>query len=698
MPIEADRRSEAGRVAPSQAAPDARTAQAGPGSDLIRSRQAMTMVIALTALLTAIDFGLPRNINIAIFYVVPILLCARTRSIAFLWIMVAVCIVLSYLGIAIGPAPPPGSGASAVPNRLIVDTALIIMGTIIQQRILGNRRLDAVQRLLAERNETLRDSETRFRATFEQAAIGITHADLRGRFLRVNDRVCQLTGYSRDELLSISFRDITYPEDLGPQLKLHSALVNGEIPSFQSEKRYLRKDGTIVWINLAVSLIRRHTGEPDYLIAIIEDISARKNAEAALHAIRDQLERRVASEVEERLRTEATLRQAQKMEALGQLTGGIAHDFNNILTTIVGNLERIGESVPSEDRRKRFVDTALQSADHGAQLTKQLLSFARRQRLEPIVVRIDHVLTEFVTFSRRAIGREIDLSLECEDGIWRCQLDTAQLQTALLNLVLNARDAMAQGGRLFVSAHNEVVGEGQVLDLAAGEYVRISVKDEGAGMTPDVLAQAFEPFYTTKETGKGSGLGLSMVYGFAKQSGGTARIASTVNVGTTVDLFLPRTLASEVQDRGARLKAQRPKRPTTILVVDDDEGVRSMSAEALRDFGYQVLEAGNGDEALAILEQEPVDLLFSDVVMPGGVSGIDLFHKARQMRGAFPVLLTTGYADSLASVPLRDTGVQVLAKPFRPSELRARIHQILSEDQPLIAPVETARDPTEWQT
>jgi signal transduction histidine kinase/CheY-like chemotaxis protein len=410
--------------------------------------------------------------------------------------------------------------------------------------------------------------------------------------------------------------------------------------------------------------------------ALVERLRLRGDLERRMREL-DAAGTRLTQETQERLTAQETVRQLEKMDALGQLTGGIAHDFNNLLTAVIGNLERIDNATPARDKRKTLIQAALRSAEHGAQLTKQLLSFARKQPLQTEVVEVGRALTDFVSFSSRPIGDDVTVTLSLTQGLWLSRLDPAQLQTALLNLAINARDAMPKGGRVVIAARNATVGAGEVPDLPPGDYVRISVEDTGRGMTPAVLARAFEPFFTTKGAGKGSGLGLSMVYGFAKQSGGALRVRSVLGAGTTVELFLPRSLAPQREAQRAAHAATPASQETAILVVDDDEDVRRLSAGALRDLGYRVFEAGGAADAIALLQHRSVDLLFSDVVMPGGMNGLELSKEARKIQPGLAVLLTTGYADSFDRSP-PDGELQVLAKPFRPSDLAKRIREILN--------------------
>ena len=641
----------------------------------LRPRSTAVLSIATAALIAGADFSLPGEINAAVFYVVSVAVAGWTRSRRFLWLTTAMCGLLSIGGLALGKQPTADVLWALYINRCFVAVGLLAVAAIVQQRMQMVDRLESASKVQARQNEMLRDSEARLRATFDHAAVGIGRTDVDGRFLQVNDRLCAITGYSRGELLMRGFRDITYPADIEAHLRLRRAVIAGELPYFQMEKRYLRKDGSTYWVNLTVALVRRASGEPDYTIAMIEDISARKHAEAELRRINEELERRVDEELTKRMEAEQSLRHALKMEAIGQLTGGVAHDFNNILTTVIGNLDRIVTQSAPDDRCRRLAENALHGAEQGARLTQHLLTFARRQRLEPEVLDLKQVLGTVIVLARRAVSETIDLSLQLGDDLWRCCVDEAQLQAAILNLVINARDAMPSGGRIVIAARNAAIGR-EVPDLAAGNYVRLSVQDTGSGMAPDVLCRVFEPFFTTKEVGKGSGLGLPMVYGFAKQSGGTVQIESAPGHGTAVHLYLPRTTAPA--DLAAEPVPEKvipaPERPATVLVVEDEEGVCQLAAESLEEFGYRVLRASNAREALSVLERDPVDMLVSDIVMPGGMSGLALADEVRQRRKDLPVLLTTGYAEAIEA---HGPAYAVLRKPFRPRELGAKVRQML---------------------
>jgi len=383
----------------------------------------------------------------------------------------------------------------------------------------------------------------------------------------------------------------------------------------------------------------------------------------------------ILRETTDRRRVEQVLLQAQKLEAVAQLTGGVAHDFNNLLTSVLGCLDLIaGEH--HGGRTDRLVETAQRSAQRGAQLIQQLLAFARRQTLHAVPVDVNDLLKEIEVLLRRAVGEAVDVAVDGEPELWCCEVDRAQFEAALMNLAINARDAMPNGGLITLSTCN--VGVGDIppdVDLAPGEYVALAVEDNGEGMGPEIAERALDPFFTTKEVGKGTGLGLSMVYGFARQSGGGLRLESAPGEGTRVTLYFPRAGSLNAENKAAEASREPLTGAGTILVVEDDELVRELSVEMLTGLGYGVLVAQDGREALEVIERsEPIDLLFSDVVMPGGFSGTALARQARQMRPGLAVLLTTGYAGAQT---VADDEFAVIAKPFRFAELsRALVEAI----------------------
>jgi CheY-like chemotaxis protein len=372
------------------------------------------------------------------------------------------------------------------------------------------------------------------------------------------------------------------------------------------------------------------------------------------------------------------------MEAVGQLTGGIAHDFNNLLQVIIGNTEILAEGLPDNSREEKLAHMTLMAARRGAELTSQLLSFSRRQALQPRPTDIEQLIGESEGLMQRAGGASIAIKRVFAPDLWHAVVDPGMLQTALLNLVFNARDAMPDGGRITIAAENVVCDHAYVSRhgvVRPGEYVRIAVCDSGMGIPAGLLERVFEPFFTTKDVGKGSGLGLSMVYGFAQQSDGAVRIESTEGKGTTVYLYLPRSLVKAPNETEPAPRVATPRGSETILVVEDDALVREFAVGALRGLGYTVLAATDGDAALHALRihKDPVHLLFSDIIMPGGMTGWQLAEIATAMRPSLKVLLTSGYAEGSAG-PGRDHTAfgAVLAKPYGKSELARSVRSALA--------------------
>jgi two-component system NtrC family sensor kinase len=391
------------------------------------------------------------------------------------------------------------------------------------------------------------------------------------------------------------------------------------------------------------------------------------------------------SEEERRKQAEAEIRQAQKMEAIGQLTGGVAHDFNNLLTAVVGNLELLERHV-SSDAGRRLLAAAQRGITRGEQLTHSLLAFARRQTLRPEVVNANRLVKEFGDLLQRATGEAVEVQFVLSTTLDPCLVDPGEFQSALLNLVVNARDAMPSGGKITIQTENVALKANAVTigsrDVPAGNYVVVAVGDTGEGMSAKVAERAFEPFFTTKEVGKGSGLGLSQVYGFVKQSGGYVQIESEPAVGTTVRLYLPRSTVVSAPLVAPRPAVEPPRSPgqETILVVEDDPDVRDVVALRLRDLGYHVLTAEDGREALTVLRSDPsIDLIFTDLVMPNGVRGDDLVRRAREFRTGLRVVLTSGYPASVEPLAWDALGGEVgfLAKPYKAEELARVIRAAL---------------------
>jgi signal transduction histidine kinase len=383
-------------------------------------------------------------------------------------------------------------------------------------------------------------------------------------------------------------------------------------------------------------------------------------------------------------RSREELAQAQRLEAIGQLTGGVAHDFNNLLTVVVGNLDLILRARDDAEKIERLAQGAMKAAQRGERLVRQLLTYARKQVTRPETVNPNQLIVDIENLMRQVIGEQIEVVTMLSPVLAPAQIDPAQLETALLNLVINSRDAMTGGGRITIETRNVTLDRQYAAsnpEVTSGSYVMVAVSDCGAGMTPAVLARAFDPFFTTKEVGKGSGLGLSQVYGFAKTAGGHVKIDSELGVGTTVKLYLPKSSDRPIMpEAGTESASLRPASGhETILVVEDDEDVLAVAAESLRELGYQVVTALNAAQALEILRgNQPVELLFSDVIMPGGMNGAQLAVEARRIRPELKVLLTSGYTAAALSFEhgLPDN-LNVVSKPYRREELARKLRLVI---------------------
>jgi signal transduction histidine kinase len=387
----------------------------------------------------------------------------------------------------------------------------------------------------------------------------------------------------------------------------------------------------------------------------------------------------MADALEARRLIEEQLQQSQKMEAVGQLTGGVAHDFNNLLAVVSGNLELV-QTTADHDKVRQFAAAAQRATDRAAKLTAQLLAFSRRQTLNPKLVNANQLISEFQGLIRQAVGAGCKVKMRTEDRLWLCHVDPSQLETALLNLALNARDAMPDGGMLEIETQNIIVEEGAIAGCLAGPYVRLSVADTGCGMAPEVRDRVFKPFFTTKGVGKGTGLGLSMVYGFVRQSGGHISVESALNVGTTIALHLPRAAQKLHVEEEATQPAAVLTGSERILVVDDNENILEVTSAMLTTYGYQVFCARSGAEALRMIESGPeFEILFSDIVMQDGMSGVELAREAKRLRPSIRILLTSGYARDVLERRNAVDEFPIIDKPFQFSDLAQRLRAILDQ-------------------
>ncbi|MFZ3236728.1 MAG: ATP-binding protein, partial [Stellaceae bacterium] len=413
------------------------------------------------------------------------------------------------------------------------------------------------------------------------------------------------------------------------------------------------------------------------------ELAARRSAEQKLHELNETLEQRVVEEFNRREQAEEALRQAQKLEAVGQLTGGIAHDFNNLLTVIMGNLDHLERVLPANREYRRIIAAALRGASRAAMLTQRLLAFSRRQPLMPQVVSVNHLVAGMSDLFRRTIGEAIQIETVLAGGLWPTFVDGNQLENALINLAVNARDAMPEGGKLTIETANSYLDEAYAAmhsEVEPGQYVGTFVTDTGVGMASNIVNQVFEPFFTTKEVGHGTGLGLSQVYGFVKQSGGHVKIYSEVGQGTTVRLYLPRYRGPDgVADERAEARELPRGRAETVLVVEDDPDVRDYTSGMVGDLGYNVLTAEDGASALRLLDaHREVQLLFTDVGLPGGMNGRQLADQALRRQPRLKVLYTTGYArNAIVHQGRLDPRVDVVFKPFSYTDLAAKIRHVL---------------------
>jgi PAS domain S-box-containing protein len=496
--------------------------------------------------------------------------------------------------------------------------------------------------------------------------------DPAGRVISWNTGAQRFKGYKAEEIIGEHFSRFYTEADRArgvPDSALRTAQVSGR---FEAEGQRVRKDGSIFFAHVVIDAIRDDDGGLLGFAKITRDITEQRESQRVLEEMRQ------------------SLFQSQKMEAVGQLTGGIAHDFNNLLTVVLGGLESIGRQLslltqsPVTERIGRAREMSVVAVRQAATLTSRLLAFSRQQPLTPVAVDANKLVAGISDMLRRSLGEEIALEIVQGGGVWPIFIDANQLESALLNLAVNARDAMPNGGRLTIETANAHLDESYVgalaESLAAGQYVLIAVTDTGTGMDRKTVEKATEPFFTTKPLGQGTGLGLSQVYGFIRQSSGHIKIYSEVGEGTTVKLYLPRHLGA-VEKAPTDLKSATPGSIGTerILVVEDDEVLRGYAAQILRELGYRVVEAESGLAALEVLAgDERIDLLFTDVIMPGGMNGRQLADQALSLRPNLKVLFTTGYTrNAIVHQGRLDVGVNLIGKPYSFEQLAAKVRACL---------------------
>ncbi|HZD91991.1 MAG TPA: PAS domain S-box protein [Pseudolabrys sp.] len=513
--------------------------------------------------------------------------------------------------------------------------------------------------------QALLDSERRYRQLIDAVVdYAIFQLDRTGRIASWNTGAQRIKGYSQDEILGKHFSIFYTDEDRAAGLPDNALEVAAESGKCEMEGWRVRNDGSRFWALVVIDAIRDESGNVIGFAKITRDITERYEAQQQLRQAQTQL---AAS---------------QKMEAVGQLSGGIAHDFNNLLMIVIGNLETAQHQAartPANPNLARALNNAMRGAQRAAALTSRLLAFSRRQALDPKPIDVTKFLGSTAEFIQRTLGEHIEVEAVGAPGLWSVEADGNQLESALVNLAINARDAMPDGGKLTIEGANVFADENYSRanpEIASGQYVAICVSDTGTGMSRDVLDRAFEPFFTTKELGQGTGLGLSQVYGFVKQSGGHVKIYSEPGQGTTVKIYLPRLVGKWAQDDLEAAEAPPgADESEAILVVEDDADVRAYLAEVLRSLDYRVTAVPNIRAALEIIAQKErrIDLLLTDIVMPGG-NGRELAHEALKMRPELPVLYMTGYSrNAVVHQGRLDEGVDLLQKPVSQAQLATRV-------------------------
>ena len=533
--------------------------------------------------------------------------------------------------------------------------------------------------------EAQRDRLTSLLHSFTEAVPGVIYAkDRDGRFLVANRGTTELIGKPPEAYIGKSDADVLDDKVEAERLMATDRRIMATGQQEQAEEEVRLADGTpATWLSTKAPLLDEH-GAIIGLVGSSVDITRLKQAEAAVHELNRTLERRVVEAIAERQHVEEALRQSQKMEAVGQLTGGLAHDFNNLLTGMMGNLELLQSRIARGrlDDIERFILAAQGAGRRAASLTQRLLAFSRRQTLDPKPTDINRLIDGMEDMLRRTVGPTVAIEIVSAAGLWTANIDAGQLENALLNLCINARDAMPDGGRLTIETANRWLDDrtASERDLAAGQYLSLCVTDTGTGMSPETIERAFEPFFTTKPIGQGTGLGLSMIYGFARQSGGQVRIYSEVGAGTTMCIYLPRHHGDaemiEVDEKAARPDDARGQ---TVLIVDDEATIRHLVDEVLAEHGYTVIGAADGIAGLKVLQSgSRIELLITDVGLPNGMNGRQVADAARSLRPDLKILFITGYAENAAvGNGHLEPGMELLTKPFTMEALSIKVAGML---------------------
>lgn len=625
-------------------------------------------------LIRGLLLGFDQAVGISATYFPAFIVATLYAGPRFGWGSLLVVMVVGYFG--------PNAVISTISRSAVLlqfglsGAATVLVAVALREALL---RLDEAKAAEAKVQANLVATEQRFRTLADSAPVLMWVSKPDGSREFVNRAYLSFLGMEHDAAVRFDWRALIHPEDL-ERIGAEEAKSIASGGDFIWEARYRRASGEYPWIRSVSQPRYTPGGELAGYIGVGYDISDAKRAQADLTRINDLLAERVQAALTARDEAEAALRRAQKLEAVGQLTGGVAHDFNNLLTVIIGALDLMQRHPNDAARRERMIEAAQGAARRGERLTQQLLAFSRRQALKPELVCVDDILAESEPLLRRAVGEAVTLTVVPGAPRAIISLDPSQFEAAVMNLVVNARDATPPGGGIRVETHICTLKAGEVEDVSVGAYVCVSVHDTGEGMDGETASRVFEPFFTTKEPGRGTGLGLSQVYGFARQSGGAAVVESARGKGATLRVYLP------LADIGAEaLAAPQEVQPAQhgparrVLLVEDDASVGEMVEAMLCDLGHEVLRAEAAAPALTILEDSGrIDLMLTDLIMPGGMNGVELAHAAVALRPGLPVILTSGYTGETLGAAA-EAPWPLLAKPYPAEALAAVIDAVMGK-------------------
>lgn len=514
-------------------------------------------------------------------------------------------------------------------------------------------------------HQELKKSQETFSGFFNQGNIGMAITSVEKGWVNVNKKLCDMLGYSKNELIKMTWAEMTYPDDLEPDLVLFRKLISEEINAYEMEKRFIRKDKKNIYTHLTVSCMRHEDGSVDKVLATLQDMSNQKQAEKEKHRLEDQL------------------RQAQKLEAIGTLAGGVAHDFNNLLSIIIGYTELLIDEADIGNRHQESLKEIYDASLRAKSVTRQLLAFSRKQVLEAKVIDVNLVIKDFEKMIRRFISEDIELKIKLMSGQFYVKADISQMEQVLMNIAVNARDAMPDGGSLTIETEaiylDESYTRGKV-GVTPGSYVMISVSDTGTGIPKDNIDNIFEPFFTTKKEGKGTGLGLSTVYGIIKQHGGNIWVYSEIDQGSTFKIYLPQSTESASEEHKTSDKIEAISGPATVLLVEDEPSVRKLASRILSEHGYMVLEAESVEDAIQKAKEykKSIHILLTDVIMPG-MKGPEVYQHISDHHSETKILYMSGYTQNIITRRgLLKDGVNLLQKPFSKKSLIDKVAEVLS--------------------